>query len=217
MNIVLMGAPGAGKGTQADLMEQRLHLPHVASGDLFRDNIKRGTPLGQRVEAILKRGDLVPDSVTIDMIRQRMSQSDCAHGVILDGFPRTIAQADALDALFAERHDQLDRVLFVNVAKEKLMERLAGRWFCKICQTPYHIKYHPPQTAGVCDKDGGELIQRNDDRPEAVANRLEKFFNDTTPLIAHYQRKGVLAEIDGEQDIDAVYADIARTVGAPVV
>jgi adenylate kinase len=212
MNIVLMGAPGAGKGTQADLMEQRLHVPHVASGDLFRTNIRNGTELGKRVKAILDSGDLVPDSITIDMIRQRMTNPDCANGIILDGFPRTIPQADALDALFAERHDKLDRVLYVKVSDDKLMERLSGRWSCPICQTAYHIKYNPPKMSGRCDKEGGELIQRPDDRSEVVANRLQKYNLETAPLIAHYQRKGILAEINGEQDIEKVYADIAAAL-----
>jgi adenylate kinase len=214
MNIVLMGAPGAGKGTQADMMQQRLQLPHVASGDLFRENIKNGTELGKQVEAVLKRGDLVPDSITIDMIRQRMSKLDCAQGIILDGFPRTVKQAEALDDLFAERGDKLNRVLYVKVANEKLVERLAGRWFCKVCQTPYHLVYNPPKVAGVCDKDGGELIQRPDDRPETVANRLKVYFEQTSPLIDYYRQRGLLSEINGEQDIEKVYADIVRTLEA---
>jgi adenylate kinase len=212
MNIVLMGAPGAGKGTQAELMEQRLHLPHVASGDLFRENIRNGTELGKRVKAILDSGDLVPDSITIDMIRQRMGKPDCVGGIILDGFPRTIAQADALDALFAERNDTLDRVLYVKVADEKLMERLSGRWSCPVCQTAYHIKYNPPKVAGKCDKEGADLIQRTDDQPAVVANRLNKYNADTAPLIAHYRSKGLLSEINGEQDIEKVYADITAAL-----
>lgn len=212
MNIILMGAPGAGKGTQAQLMEKRLHLPHVASGDLFRENIRNETELGKKVKAILERGDLVPDSLTIDMIRRRISKADCANGVILDGFPRTIAQAGALDDLFAERGEKVDRVLYVKVANEKLMERLAGRWFCKICQTPYHIVYNPPKVPGVCDKDGGELIQRPDDRPETVANRLKVYFEQTSPLIEYYRQRGLLVEINGEQDIEKVYADIVQTL-----
>ncbi len=216
MNIILMGAPGAGKGTQAELMQQRLHLPHVASGDLFRDNIKRETDLGKQVKAILARGDLVPDDITIDMIRQRISQSDCAQGVILDGFPRTITQADALGKLFAERGGKVDRVLLVRVPQDKLLERLAGRWFCKICQTPYHVLWNPPQAAGVCDKEGGELIQRTDDRPEVVANRLKEYFEKTRPLINYYRSERLLTEINGEQDIEQVYGDIVRALDGQV-
>jgi adenylate kinase len=212
MNIVLMGAPGAGKGTQADVMEQRLHVPHVASGDLFRTNIRNGTELGKRVKAILDSGDLVPDSITIDMIRQRMANPDCANGIILDGFPRTIPQADALDALFAERHDKLERVLYIKVSDDKLMERLSGRWSCPICQTAYHIKYNPPKIPGKCDKEGSDLIQRPDDKSDVVANRLRKYNLETAPLIAHYQRKGILTEINGEQDIEKVYADITAAL-----
>lgn len=208
MNIVLMGAPGAGKGTQADLMQERLGVPHVASGDLFRENIRNQTDLGKQVKAILERGDLVPDSITIDMIRRRMENADCARGILLDGFPRTLNQAAALDALFAERNEKLDRVIYIKVASDKLMERLAGRWFCPTCQTAYHIKYNPPKVAGKCDKDGSALIQRPDDRPETVANRLQKYLNDTTPLIAHYVERGLLSEINGEQEIDKVYDDI---------
>ncbi len=217
MNMVLMGAPGAGKGTQAEMMEERLGWPHVASGDLFRENIKAGTELGKQVKAILERGDLVPDNLTIDMIRQRISQPDCANGIILDGFPRTAHQADALDALFAERNDRLDHVLYIKVANDVLVERLAGRWFCKICQTPYHLRYNPPTLPGVCDKDGGELIQRPDDRPETVANRLKVYFEQTSPLIEHYGRKGLLQEINGEQDIEKVYGDIVQTLKRSVV
>lgn len=212
MNVVLMGAPGAGKGTQAELMQERLHVPHVASGDLFRDNIRRETDLGKQVKEILARGDLVPDSITIDMIRRRISQPDCAQGVILDGFPRTIAQAVALDALFAERGGKVDHVLYIKVPPDRLKERLAGRWFCKICQTPYHVLWNPPRTPGVCDREGGELIQRNDDRPEVVANRLQKYFDETLPLIEHYRRQGRLTEIDGEQEIEKVYGDIIRSL-----
>ena len=212
MNIVLMGAPGAGKGTQADMMELRLHFPHVASGDLFRTNIRNGTELGKRVKAILDSGDLVPDSITIDMIRQRMTNPDCANGIILDGFPRTIPQADALDALFAERNDKLDRVLYIKVSDDKLMERLSGRWSCPICQTAYHIKYNPPKIPGKCDKEGGVLIQRPDDKSEVVANRLQKYNLETAPLIEHYRHKGILAEISGEQDIEKVYADITAAL-----
>jgi adenylate kinase len=208
MNIVLMGPPGSGKGTQAEMMEQQMGLPHVASGDLFRENIRNGTDLGKQVQAILASGELVPDSITIDMIRQRMARPDCARGIILDGFPRTITQAEALDALFAERGERLDHVLYIKVANEKLVERLAGRWFCKICQTPYHIVYNPPRVKGICDKDGGELIQRPDDRPETVTNRLRVYFEQTAPLIAHYRERGLLSEIDGEQDIEQVNADI---------
>ncbi len=213
MNIILMGAPGAGKGTQADLMQQRLNAPHVSSGDLFRENIRNGTELGKQVKAILDRGDLVPDSVTIAMIRQRIAQPDCERGLILDGFPRTIPQADALDVLFAERGERVDCVVYVKVASEKLVERLAGRWFCKVCQTPYHIIHNPPKVAGRCDREGGELIQRPDDRPETVANRLKVYFDQTTPLIEHYARKGVVAEVNGDQEIEKVYAEIAAALG----
>jgi len=208
VNIVLMGAPGAGKGTQADMVHERLGLPHVASGDLFRENVRNETELGKQVKAILNKGDLVPDSITIAVIRQRMSKPDCARGIILDGFPRTITQAAALDALFAERGEQLNRVIYIKVANEKLIERLAGRWFCSVCQTSYHVVYNPPRTKGICDKDGGELIQRPDDRPETVTNRLRRYLEETTPLISHYAERGLLSEINGEQDIEKAHADI---------
>ena len=213
MNIILMGAPGAGKGTQADLMRQRLSLPHVSSGDLFRENIRSGTALGQQVKAILDKGDLVPDSVTIAMIRERINLPDCAAGLILDGFPRTIPQAQALDALFAERGGRVDRVLYVKVPSERLIERLAGRWFCRVCQTPYHVVYNAPRVAGVGDREGGELIQRADDRPEAVANRLQVYFDQTSPLIDYYTQRGLLSTINGEQDIEKVYCEITRALG----
>jgi adenylate kinase len=213
MNIVLMGAPGAGKGTQADLMKARLQLPHVASGDLFREQIKNETELGKQVKAILARGDLVPDDVTIAMIRQRMSQPDCAKGIILDGFPRTVQQAEALGKLFAERGQKVEHVLYVKVAESALLKRLSGRWFCKVCQTPYHVEYNPSKIAGVCDRDGGELIQRPDDKAEVVANRLTKYFNDTMPVIAYYRQQGVLREVDGAQEIEQVYAAVVKVIG----
>ncbi|MBI5878350.1 MAG: adenylate kinase [Chloroflexi bacterium] len=213
MNIILMGAPGAGKGTQADLMKQRLRVPHVSSGDLFRENIRNSTVLGKQVKAILDRGDLVPDSVTIAMIGQRIAQPDCSRGLILDGFPRTIPQAEALDALFVGQGGRVDHVVYVKVASEKLVERLAGRWFCKVCQTPYHIIHNPPRIAGQCDREGGELIQRPDDRPETVSNRLKVYFDQTAPLIAYYAKQGVLAEVNGDQDIERVYAEIAAALG----
>jgi adenylate kinase len=213
MNIVLMGAPGAGKGTQADLMKARWQLPHVASGDLFREHIKNDTELGKQVKAILARGDLVPDDVTIAMIRQRMSQPDCAQGILLDGFPRTVQQAEALGKLFVERSNRVDHVVFVQVAESALLKRLSGRWFCKVCQTPYHIEYNPPKVAGVCDRDGGELIQRPDDKVAVVANRLTKYFNDTLPVIEYYRQQGVLREVDGAQDIEQVYADVVKVIG----
>ena len=211
--LVLIGLPGAGKGTQATVLSKERRLTHVSSGDLFRDNIKRQTDLGKQVEAILKSGSLVPDDVTIAMVRDRLKQADCAAGAVLDGFPRTPAQADALDSMLGEWGGKINLVPYVKVRDEVLVERLSGRWTCKTCGTVYHEKFNPPTVAGKCDKDGGELVQRPDDKAETVRTRIQEYVRNTAPLIEHYRRKGLLAEIDGEQAIEKVSADLLAAVG----
>lgn len=212
--LILIGLPGAGKGTQASVLSNEKGLAHVSSGDLFRDNIKRQTGLGKKVEAILKSGALVPDDLTIAMVRDRLQQPDCAAGALLDGFPRTPAQADALDAMLAELGGRVSLVPYIKVRPEVLIERLSGRWTCKTCGTVYHQTFNPPKAAGKCDKDGGELIQRPDDQAETVKKRIEEYVRNTAPLIEHYRGKGVLAEIDGEQSIEAVSVELLAAVNA---
>jgi adenylate kinase len=211
--LVLIGLPGAGKGTQATVLSKERGLTHISSGDLFRDNIKRQTDLGKQVEAILKSGALVPDDVTIAMVRARLKQPDCAAGAVLDGFPRTPAQADALDAMLAEWGGRINLVPYVKVRDEVLVERLSGRWTCKTCGTVYHEKHNPPAVAGKCDKDGGELFQRPDDKAETVTTRIQEYVRNTAPLIEYYRNKGLLVEIDGEQVIEKVTADLLAAVG----
>lgn len=210
--LVMIGLPGAGKGTQADVLSREKGLTHISSGDLFRDNIKRQTELGKRVESILKSGALVPDDLTIAMVRERLKEPDCAAGAVLDGFPRTPAQAVALDAMLNEMGGRVNLVPYIKVRDEVLVARLSGRWTCKICGSVYHEKFNPPQKAGKCDKDGSDLIQRPDDKAETVKTRIAEYVKNTAPLIAHYQAQGLLAEVDGGQDIEAVTASMLAAV-----
>ena len=218
--ILLMGGPGAGKGTQAEALVQRYGLPQVASGDLFRDNLKRATELGQLAKGFMDRGELVPDDVTVAMIRQRLQQPDAERGAILDGFPRTVPQAEALDRLLAEFDGKTDVVLYIQVPEEVLLERLSGRWICRGPQQHvYHLLYNPPKTPGVCDVDGTELFQRADDPREVQQKRIQVFLNQTAPLIEFYLQRGDLVRVDGTQDIagvrqalnDAIDAAMARS------
>lgn len=210
--LVLIGLPGAGKGTQAESLSQEKSLVHISTGDLFRDNIKRQTELGKKVEPILKSGALVPDDVTIAMLKDRLIQDDCKAGAVLDGFPRTPGQADALTLLLTELGGQVNLVPYIKVPVEALIERLSGRWTCKTCGTIYHEKFNPPQKAGVCDKDGGELMQRPDDKSEAVTIRINEYMNKTAPLIEYYRVRGLLVEINGNQAIEKVTAELLAAV-----
>jgi len=204
----MLGAPGAGKGTQAKMLAEKTGLSHVSSGDLFRDNIKNETDLGILAKSYIDKGELVPDDVTISMVKDRLSRPDCAKGAILDGFPRTTAQAEALDASLAEMGRQIDIVPLIGVPESVLMARLTGRWTCKQCGAIYHTLFSPPKQAGICDLDGSELYQRPDDTPETVSNRIKVYTEQTAPLIEYYTQKGVLAEINGDQDIEQVNADL---------
>lgn len=208
MNIVLMGLPGAGKGTQADKIVEKYAIPHISTGDMFRAAIKGGTDLGLKAKSFMDEGALVPDEVTIGIVRERLSKSDCDNGFLLDGFPRTVPQAAALDALLADLNKNVEHVLNIQVEQEELIKRLTGRRICKVCGTAYHLVFNPPQVDGVCDKDEGELYQRADDNPETVTNRLEVNMKQTQPLLDYYGDKGVLTNINGQQDIHKVFADL---------
>ena len=210
--IVLLGPPASGKGTQAARLKEILDLPHIASGDLFRENLKNETELGKKAKVYMDRGELVPDDVTIAMVIERLSRPDCANGALLDGFPRTIAQAEALDEALAEQGNKISLALYVAVPDEVLVERVSGRRLCRLCGESYHVRFNPPKQPGVCDNDGGELYQRDDDKPETVRKRLQVYWEQTSPLIETYRDQGVLVEADGDQAIDDVTADLRAAV-----
>ena len=208
MNIVLMGLPGAGKGTQADKIVEKYAIPHISTGDMFRAAIKDGTELGLKAKSFMDQGALVPDEVTIGIVRERLSQPDCEKGFLLDGFPRTVPQAEALDSILEELGRPVEHTINVQVEKEELIARLSGRRICKTCGTSYHLVFNPPKVDGICDKDGGELYTRADDNPETVTNRLEVNMNQAQPLLDFYEAKGVLTNINGQQEISKVFADL---------
>ena len=197
MNVVLLGAPGAGKGTQADRLAEEFNLPHVASGDLFRSNVGQRTELGLRAKSYMDQGLLVPDDITIGMVKHRLEQPDCAAGAVLDGFPRTLPQAKALDRCLEDLGRALDLVLYIEVPEQELLGRLSLRWICGQCQATFHMKSNPPEREGMCDECSGELYQRTDDGPETVRNRLRVYLEQTAPLIEHYREVGLLVEVDG--------------------
>lgn len=207
--LVFLGPPGSGKGTQARLLHERIGLPHVSTGDLFRHHLKNNTPLGLLARQYMDRGELVPDGVTVDMVADRLAQSDAACGAILDGFPRNLAQVVALEAMLAGRGGVSLAPLFV-VSDEEVMRRITGRRTCRVCGAVYHIEFNPPARPGVCDADGGELYQRDDDRPETVQRRLYVYYKQTAPLVGYYFAKGLLVEIDGTQSPEAVQADLLQ-------
>lgn len=202
--IVLLGPPGVGKGTQAKILADTTKLAHISSGDLFRENLKNQTDLGKLAKSFMDKGELVPDDVTIGMIKDRLTRADCAAGAILDGFPRTPAQADALGKMLADFKGQVDYVPFITAAEEILIQRASGRWTCRAQGHIYHQKYNPPKQAGVCDLDGSELYQRDDDKVETVTNRIKVYFQQTMPLVEYYRRSGRLVEIDGAQAVEQV-------------
>ncbi|MDE3840619.1 adenylate kinase [Bacillus methanolicus] len=213
MNLVLMGLPGAGKGTQAEKIVEKYNIPHISTGDMFRAAMSEGTELGLKAKSFMDKGELVPDEVTIGIVRERLSKDDCQKGFLLDGFPRTVAQAEALDAMLAGMDKKIDYVIHVDVDQEILMERLTGRRICKSCGATYHLVFNPPTVDGVCDRCGGELYQRADDNSETVQNRLEVNKKQTKPLLDFYESKGYLRNINGQQDIEKVFADIDELLG----
>lgn len=212
MYIILLGAPGAGKGTQAVMLAGKLGLPQVASGDLFRQALAKETDLGKQARAYMEKGQLVPDEITIKMVLERLAEPDCKDGAILDGFPRSLGQARALDMAFGQQAREIDKVVYIKVSEAELLKRLGGRWICRDCQAPYHEADSPPKEKGRCDRCGGELYQRPDDNAATVKNRLEVYFKETSPLIDYYKKAGKLLEIDGEGKTDAVNQRLAAAL-----
>ena len=206
--IVLLGPPGAGKGTQAKAISDELDLPHISSGDIFRENLNKQTKLGKVAERYINKGELVPDDVTIEMIKERLSHDDCEKGALLDGFPRTAAQAQALDSMLEDFDGKVDGVPYIKVDQPELIQRLTGRRTCPTCGSVFHVKFNPPENEGICDKDGSKLIQREDDKVDTVTNRIRVYHEQTQPLIDYYRDKGILIEINGNQPIEKVTADL---------
>ncbi len=206
--IVLLGGPGSGKGTQAEVLTRALHLTHVSSGEIFRENLKNRTEMGVLADSYISRGSLVPDDVTIAMIRERLERPDCKAGALLDGFPRTPAQADAMDVIAGELGGRVRAVAYIEVPEEEIVRRLAGRWTCRAQGHVYQEQSRPPKVPGICDIDGSELYQRDDDRPETVRRRLQVFLEQTAILAQHYAAKSLLVQVDGAQSVDQVSADL---------
>ncbi|MCA0993604.1 MULTISPECIES: adenylate kinase [Bacillales] len=208
MNLVLMGLPGVGKGTQAEKIVEKYGIPHISTGDMFRAAIKEGTPLGLKAKEYMDSGNLVPDEVTIGIVRERLGKDDCEKGFLLDGFPRTVAQADALETILSDLGKKLNYVINISVEEDQLMQRLTGRRVCRNCGATYHAVFNPPKEEGVCDKCGGELYQRDDDKEETVRTRLEVNKQQQQPLLTFYEGKGYLKTIDGNRDINEVFEDV---------
>lgn len=214
LKIILLGAPGAGKGTQAVTLSKKLALAHIATGDLFRKEQESGTELGKIAKSYMEKGQLVPNEITVKMLLGRIAAPDCAKGFILDGFPRTLEQAKALDQALAAQKKSIDKVLYIKVSTKELLKRLSGRWICRDCQAPYNIVELPPKVAGKCDRCGGELYQRADDTEETARKRLDVYFTQTAPLIEYYTKAGRLVEVNGEKGVEAVGCDLIAVLGA---
>ena len=213
MKIIMLGAPGAGKGTQAVKIVEKYGVPHISTGDIFRENIKKGTELGKKAQEYMNRGELVPDDLVIEIATTRLLEDDCKNGFLLDGFPRTVYQAEKLDEFLAAHGSKIDKVLDIAVEKEELITRLTGRRVCKACGASYHVVNIPPQTEGICDICGGELVQRTDDNIETVTNRIDVYEAQTKPLVDYYEKAGNIAHIDGRSGLDNVFADIVKALG----
>ena len=213
MKIIMLGAPGAGKGTQAKKIAEKYSIPHISTGDIFRANIKNNTELGQKAKTYMDKGELVPDELVVDLIMDRFKEADCANGYVLDGFPRTIPQAEALDKALSANNEAVDFAINVEVPDENIINRMSGRRACVGCGATYHIQFNAPKVEGVCDTCGEKLILRDDDKPETVKNRLSVYHEQTQPLIDYYSKKGVLAEVDGTQAMDDVFNAIVNVLG----
>lgn len=213
MKIIMLGAPGAGKGTQAKKIAEKYQIPHISTGDIFRANIKGGTELGMKAKTFMDQGMLVPDEITIGMLMDRIGQEDCINGYVLDGFPRTIPQAESLTKALAERGEKVDYAINVDVPDENIINRMSGRRACLGCGATYNITFNPPVKEGICDTCGQELVLRDDDKPETVKKRLDVYHQQTQPLIDYYKNAEVLAEVDGTQPMDAVFQGIVEILG----
>ena len=213
MKIIMLGAPGAGKGTQAKMIADKYQVPHVSTGDIFRANIKEGTELGKEAKTYMDKGHLVPDELTVKILLDRVAKEDCKNGYVLDGFPRTIPQAEVLDKALSEMGDAIDFAIDVEVPDENIIRRMSGRRACLACGATYHIVHVPPKKEGICDRCGKELVLRDDDKPETVKNRLEVYHDQTQPLIDFYTKKGILKTVDGTQDMNDVFAAIVTILG----
>lgn len=213
MKIIMLGAPGAGKGTQAKKIAAKYAIPHISTGDIFRANIKNNTELGQKAKTYMDKGELVPDELVVDLIMDRFKEADCANGYVLDGFPRTIPQAEALDKALSANGESVDYAINVEVPDENIINRMSGRRACVGCGATYHIQFNPTKVEGICDACGEKLILRDDDKPETVKNRLSVYHEQTQPLIEYYSGKGVLEEVDGTQPMDDVFAAIVKILG----
>lgn len=214
MKIIMLGAPGAGKGTQAKRIADKWQIPHVSTGDIFRANIKNGTELGMEAKKYMDKGALVPDELTVKILLDRVAQEDCKNGYVLDGFPRTIPQAEVLDKALAELGDSIDYAIDVDVPDENIVNRMSGRRACVSCGATYHVVYAPTKTAGICDRCGKELILRDDDKPETVQKRLSVYHDQTQPLIDYYAAKNILKSVDGTKDMEEVFRDIVKILEA---
>ena len=217
MYIVILGAPGAGKGTQAAVVAEKLKAAHIATGDMFREAQEQETELARQARSYMEKGQLVPDEITIRMVLERIAAPDCVNGVVFDGFPRNLKQAEALDEALVEQGKTVDKVVYIKVSETELLERLSGRWICRQCQTPYHALNSPPKTPGKCDRCGGELYQRADDTVETVKERLRVYFAQTAPLIDYYTRAGKLLEVNGEGRVDEVGERILALIGGSLI
>ncbi len=213
MKIIMLGAPGAGKGTQAKMIADKYQVPHVSTGDIFRANIKNGTELGKKAKEYMDKGQLVPDELTVEILLDRVAQDDCKNGYVLDGFPRTIPQADVLDKELTKLGDKVDFAINVDVPDENIVKRMSGRRACLKCGATYHVEHIPPKQEGICDTCGSELVQRDDDKPETVQNRLSVYHEQTQPLIDYYTNKGILKTVDGTKDMQDVFNQIVGILG----
>ncbi|MDD4879127.1 MAG: adenylate kinase [Candidatus Omnitrophica bacterium] len=210
MRLVLLGPPGAGKGTQAKVLSKEYKIPHISTGDILREAVKAQTPIGLKAKVYMDKGELVPDEVVIEMVAQRVAKPDCGKGFMLDGFPRTAAQAKSLDATLVKLNRPVDLVIYFKTSVETIIQRLSGRRVCRICGENYHVKNIPPKVAGKCDKDGGELYQRNDDKEETILNRIKVYDNTVPEIISYYEGKGILRTVSGDFDVDEAYDHLSK-------